>query len=174
MTVRSDPTELVVKKFADEGSSTPFFARIFMGILRLRDGVFPDAVSREQFDKAYEFVMMSLLNVRNSAKEIRRIIDSHVANVGSGKVARLRGPNIEVDENVDTTLQKEVDNFSNLAVRVLKHGMQQVTGALQVDIGYLFNRQNRFEEGHAKLVATDGPPGGLHLRIEKMDGTISG
>lgn len=157
MRVLSDPTELVVKKFTDEGSSTPFFARIFMGILRLRDAVFPDAVSREQFDRAYEFVMMGLLNARNSAKEIRRIIDSHVANVSNGKVARLRGSNIEVDENVDTTLQKEVDNFSNLAVRILKHGMQQVTGALHVDIGYLFNKQKGFEEGHTKLGATDGP-----------------
>ena len=157
MRVISDPTELVVKKFADEGSSSPFFARIFMGILRLRDAVFPDAVSREHFDKAYEFVMMSLMNARNSAEGIRNIIDSHVRDVGSGKVARLRGPNIEVDENVDTTLQKEVDNFSNLAVRILKHGMQGVTGALQVDIGYLFNKQKGFEEGHSKLSAADAP-----------------
>jgi len=157
MSVRSDPTELVVKKFADEGSSTPFFARIFMGILRLRDAVFPDTVSREQFDKAYEFVMMSLLNARNSAEEIRKTVDSHVNSVSTGKVARLRGPNIQVDENVDTTLQKEVDSFSTLAVRILKHGMQQVTGALQVDVGYLFNKQKGFEEGHAKLLAADGP-----------------
>jgi hypothetical protein len=167
MRVLSDPTELVVKKFADEGSRTPFFARIFMGIARLRDAVFPGAVSREQFDKAYEFVMMSLLNARNSAKEIRRIIDSHVNNVANGKVARVRGPNIEIDENVDTTLQKEVDNFSNLAVRVLKHGMQQVTGTLQVDIGYLFNKQNGFEEGHAKLVVADGPLAAYILESRK-------
>lgn len=157
MTVRTDPLELVVKKFADEGSGTPFFARIFMGISRLRDAVFPDAVSREQFDKAYEFVMMSLLNARNSAKEIRRLIEGHVHDVANGKVARLRGHNIEVDENVDTTLQKEVDNFSNLGVRILKHGMQQLTGTLQVDIGYLFKKQRAFENGHVKLMVTDVP-----------------
>src|ERR1700683_4722888 len=37
MTVRIDPTEFVIKKFADEGSSTPFVASICMSILRLRD-----------------------------------------------------------------------------------------------------------------------------------------
>src|SRR5207253_1142012 len=124
MTVRSDPTEFVIKKFADEGSSTPFVARICMGILRLRDAVFTDAASREQFDKAYEFVMMNLLNARSSAKEIRTMIDDHILSVATGKTARVQGPNISVDENVDKELRKEVENFLNLSVRVLKHGMQ--------------------------------------------------
>lgn len=119
MTVRSDPTEFVIKKFADEGSSTPFVARICMGILRLRDAVFPDAASREQFDKAYEFVMMNLLNARSSAKEIQTMIDNHIQNVATGKTARVQGPNISVDENVDKELRKEVENFLNLSVRVL-------------------------------------------------------
>jgi hypothetical protein len=102
MTVRIDPTEFVIKKFADEGSSTPFVACICMGILRLRDAVFPDVVSREPFDKAYEFVMMNLLNTRSSAKTISTMIQTHVQNVATGTVARLDGPNIRVDEDVET------------------------------------------------------------------------
>lgn len=159
MTVHIDPTEFVIKKFADEGSSTPFVARICMGILRLRDAVFPDVVSREPFDKGYEFVMMNLLNTRSSAKTISTMIQTHVRNVATGTVARLDGPNIRVDEDVDKELRKEVENFLNLSVRVLKHGMQQVAGTLQLNLGFLFKKQQAFEKGHASLSALDAPLG---------------
>jgi hypothetical protein len=159
MTVRIDPTEFVIKKFADEGSSTPFVARICMGILRLRDAVFPDVVSREPFDKGYEFVMMNLLNTRSSAKTISTMIQTHVQNVATGTVARLDGPNIRVDEDVDRELRKEVENFLNLSVRVLKHGMQQVAGTLQLNLGFLFKKQQALEKGHASLSALDAPLG---------------
>lgn len=38
--VRNDTSKFTLQKFADEGSSSPFIARIFMGMLRLRDAVF--------------------------------------------------------------------------------------------------------------------------------------
>ncbi len=40
--IRNEPGRFVVQKLADEGASSPFMARIFLGILRLRDAVFPD------------------------------------------------------------------------------------------------------------------------------------
>jgi hypothetical protein len=167
MTVRLDPTEFVIKKFADEGSSTPFVARICMGILRLRDAVFPDVVSREPFDKAYEFVMMNLLNTRSSAKTIKTMIDGHTQNVATGRIARLEGPTIRIDEDVDKELRKEVENFLNLSVRVLKHGMQQVANTLQLNLGFLFKKREAFEKGHASLSALDNPLGSYILASRK-------
>jgi hypothetical protein len=155
MTVRSDPTQFVIQKFADEGSSSPFMARIFMGIMRLRDAVFPDASSRQEFDKAYEFVMMTLLNARTVSNEITHTIHEHVRRVSSGEIARIQGPNIHVDETVDRELRKEVENFLNLAVRVLKHGMQQLTSVVHVNIGFLFKDQNAFQNGKEALFASD-------------------
>jgi hypothetical protein len=46
MTVRVDPTSFVVQKFADEGSSSPFMARLFLGIMRLRDAVFASVITQ--------------------------------------------------------------------------------------------------------------------------------
>jgi hypothetical protein len=157
MVVRSDPTQFVVQKFAEEGSRSPFMARIFMGVLRLRDAVFPDSKSRDPFDKAYESVMMTLLNARASAKEIKAMIEKHVSAVNGGQIARMQGPNIQVDEPIDKDLRKEFENFMNLSVRVLKYGMQKVTETLQVNIGFLFKKQKAFEHGLTGLHGTDVP-----------------
>ncbi len=156
MTVRVDPTNFVVQKFADEGSSSPFMARLFLGILQLRDAVFPQQdPSREQFDKAYEFVVMTLLNTRTSAQNIARMISEHKQKVADGTIARLRGYNIEVDENINKELRKEVETFLNSAVRVLKQGMQDIAKVLGCDIGFLFRKHSAFENGTATLQKKD-------------------
>ncbi len=155
MLVISDPTEFVVQKFAEEGSRSPFMARIFMGVLRLRDVIFPDSKSRDPFDKAYEFVMMALLNARATAKEIEAMVQKHISSVSADQIARIQGPNIQVDEPIDKELRKEFENFVNLSGRVMKHGMQKVTDTLQIDIGFLFKKQQAFEKGLLALRAKD-------------------
>jgi hypothetical protein len=156
MRVRVDPTSFVVQKFADEGSSSPFMARLFLGVMQLRDAVFPQQdPSREQFDKVYEFIVMTLLNTRTSAQNIMRMLSEHKQKVANGTIARLRGYNIEVDENVNKELRKEVETFLNSAVRVLKQGMQDIAKVLGCDIGFLFRKQPAFENGVATLRKKD-------------------
>jgi hypothetical protein len=61
MIVRQEPLNLVSQKLSDEGSSSPFWARLFLGILRLADIVFPDAAKREEFHKITELLILRLL-----------------------------------------------------------------------------------------------------------------
>ena len=51
MVVRVDPTKFISQKFADEGSASPFWARLFLGILRLADIAIVDAGKRGEFHK---------------------------------------------------------------------------------------------------------------------------
>ena len=163
MVVRSDSTEWVIQKFADEGSSSPFIARLFMGILRLRDAVFPNSTDCDRFDKSYNVVTSALLNARSAAEQAVEIWDDHVRKVSSGEVARLQGSTIYVDESIDEELRKQFESFSNAAVRVLKQGMQNLARDLQTDIGFLFQRQSSFNTGLADLKSTD-PLLGEYLR----------
>ena len=151
MIVRVDQTKLIVQKLADEGSSSPFVARLLMGILRLRDMVFPDDLKRREFDKAYDFVIMTLLNTRTALQEILRMLAEHIQKVSQGEIARLRGQTIQIDVTIDTILWKESADFLNNAVRALKHGMQTVTTVLQVNIGFLFQKSNSFDKGLTAL-----------------------
>ena len=157
MVVRQDETSWTVKKLADEGSQSPFMARLFMGMLRLRDAVFPEAATRDGFDKAYDVVLTSLMSARTSAQDIARIWPEHARKVASGEIARLQGRNIHIHESVDKELADATDSFLNAATRALKHGTQRVAAELGVNIGFLFQKQPHFERGLAALQATDAP-----------------
>jgi hypothetical protein len=104
-------------------------ARLFMGNLRLRDAVFPDPAKRKDSYRAYEFVLMTLLNTRTTAQDITKLFAEHAQRVARGEVARMQGQALPIDENSDKELRKQTENFLNSAVRALKQGMQNVTGA---------------------------------------------
>ncbi len=155
MVVRRTEPNWIIQKYADEGTTSPFMARLFLGIMRLRDIVYPDPSKRDTFDKPYEFVMSSLMNARTTAKEIATLWDEHTRKVISGEIARLQGKAIHIDESVDKELRKEVESFLNAAVRALKQGMQDLSNELGVNVGFMFKQQPAFEAGVAALQATD-------------------
>jgi hypothetical protein len=155
MIVRNDETQWIVRKLADEGSQSPFVARSFIGIMRLRDIVFHDPVRRDRFDKSYEFAITSLHNARAASHEIVQLWEEHARKVSSGEVVRLQGRTIHITESIDTELRRHVENFLNAAVRTLKQGMQNLAIELQVNIGFLFKNQGAFDTALADLEATD-------------------
>jgi hypothetical protein len=155
MIVRPDRTNWVVKKFADEGSSSPFMARLLMGMLRLRDAALPDGAQRDGFDKAYESVTTPLLDARARMTRIAALWERHAQRVQSGEIARLQGRAIHVDDNVDGDLGQEMDAFLSAATRALKTGMQAVAGELGTGIGFLFQKEAAFGAGVAVLETSD-------------------
>ncbi len=155
MNVRPDQTKLVFQKFSDEGTQSPFVARLLLGILRLRDAVFPDVSARGTFDDRYEFIVSALLNARTAAQEILRMWEDHRRRVNSGEIGRLKGNTIHIDESIDAELRKEVETFVNAAARTLKEGMQKLALGLYVNIGFLFKKQASFEKGVAALLSAD-------------------
>ena len=157
MVVRPDETSWVVKKFADEGSSSPFMARLLLSLLKLRDAALAEGVECDRFDEAYQGVTTPLLDARTRMKKIAALWEGHVRRVLAGEVARVRGHAIHVDENVDHELGQEVDAFLNAATRALKTGMQALALEFGVNIGFLFQKQAAFQAGLAALAAQDPP-----------------
>jgi hypothetical protein len=155
MLIKQPQSQWIVQKLADEGSASPFMARLFMGLMRLRDAVFSDPVARESFDKAFDFVPTTLFTARTTAKEISELWAAHARKVAAGEVVRRQGVAIHIDENIDKELRKQVEHFLNTATRVIKQGMQVLTTQLGVNIGFMFKQQSAFESGIAALKVTD-------------------
>lgn len=155
MRVRRDPGRFIVQKLADEGASSPFMARIMMGVMRLRDAVFPEPVSREEFDKLYEYVTSALFNARDSSQKIGELWEDHARKVRTGEIVRHQGQHIHIAENIDKDLRTEAESFLNAATRALKTGMQNLGRELRVDVGFLFQQQAAFEKGLAALKQND-------------------
>lgn len=155
MIVRPVEPSWVVKKVADEGSQSPFIARLMIGVLKLRDIAGLDANARAKFDEPYDVVLTSLNTARNAAQILIQTWHEHARRVAEGQAARLQRNQIHIDETVDRELGRQTDAFLNAAVRALKQGMQSVSVELGINIGFLFQKQPAFEAGVAALRATD-------------------
>ncbi len=150
MTVKPEQPKWIISKIADEGSSSPFIARLFMGVLRLRDQAFFDKKDRDAFDKPYESTLNALSDARATAKEIGRLLKDHRLKTSTGEAARLSGKSIHVD-GVDRELRRHTADFLTSAGRSLKQGMQSTARFLGLDIGFFFKDRNPFEKGLARL-----------------------
>lgn len=155
MKVRADPGRVVVQKIADEGTQTPFMARIMLGIMRLRDGAYPETAAREEFDRLFDFLVSSLLSARTSALKIVQIWEDHARKIASGEIVQRQGHQVRIEEYIDRELRTEIETFLNATVRAMKTGMQHLGSHLKVEIGFLFQKQAAFEKGIAALQATD-------------------
>jgi hypothetical protein len=152
MNVRNDPGKFVVQKLADEGASSPFMARLFMGVLKLGETL---GSEKQGFEAAYHPLIMTLLEIRTTAKELSDTYADHAGKIAAGTIVQRQGPTIHIDESIDRQLAKKVDEFLTSATRSFKDRMQRLTAALGVNIGFLYQKPDSFERGVAAFAQVD-------------------
>lgn len=145
----------IVSKASDEGTSTPFYARLFAGVLGLRDKIFTSHADREKFDANFEAVLVALESTRSAAHEIVDAVRDHQKKLAAGEIVEFRGSVSHVKENIDRALRKNTEIFLNSAVRSVKDGAQRVVGDLGINIGFLYKKQPAFLAGMQKLRGSD-------------------
>jgi hypothetical protein len=145
----------VVEKHGDEGTTSPFIARLYMGILRLRDLALSDSTEREQFDKAFQGVIAGVESIRGAAKTVLGLHASHSERVARGEIAKVLGGIVFVDENIDHELRKQTEIVISTASRVVKDRMQEVLRALELDVGFFYKKPSAFAAGISKLKQQD-------------------
>jgi len=155
MVVKNPEPKMVVQKMADEGTSSPFIARVFLGLLRFRDHALSDQSKRVEFDVAHNFVLTELMNARTTAQEITKTLGDHIKKVSERAIVRVHGQSLHIDETIDRQLGKQVEDFINGTARTLKHGMQTLAKAMDTDIGFLFQKADSFAKGIAALEKAD-------------------
>ena len=154
MNVKAEKPKFVFQKVSDEGTTSPFIARLHLGILNLRNFIFPDNEKRNKFDDFYQVVLDTLTNVRETSKEIIQTLAEHSRKVSQGEIVRSGEHAIHINKSIDKDLRKEVEGFLNGSIRVFKDGMQILLKFLKLDIGFLYQKENAFNNGIAKLTKT--------------------
>jgi hypothetical protein len=155
MVVRRTEPKLTIQKAFEEGSSSPFMARMYLGLTKLRDIAFNDRAKIQEFDVVYDQALSALLSARTTAKEIHAMWDEHVQQVASGQIARFQGSNIHIDVDLNRQLRKHVESFLYTAARSMKEGMQNLGKKLNKNIGFMFKQQPAFEKGISDLQTED-------------------
>jgi hypothetical protein len=155
MVVKQAEPEFVISKIADEGTTTPFFARLFAGMFKLRDNALENGPEKDAFDKIYDRIIKGLMNSRATAQNLPTLFSEHSSLVAQGVDAKMDGKTIRIERNIDIPLSKEANDFINNSVRILKTDMQELTKLFGVDIGFLFQKTPAFSAGLSKVQQTD-------------------
>jgi hypothetical protein len=155
MSVQRETSKILVQKIGDEGTTSPFVARLMMGVMGLRDAVYDDTAGRNHFDDIYEPVLSGLRSARESGQEIGKQWEEHRARVESGAVVSMDGRRVHISEHIDRALRRDLEGFLSTAVRTIKHSMQVLAEDLGIEIGFLFQKESTFQAGIAKTRLSD-------------------
>src|SRR5690348_15431978 len=95
MTVGPDQRSVVVQKIEDEGTSSPFIARLLLGMFYLRNLII------DAFDALHEMMTSHLFNARDAARDIQATWEDHWKKVASGECVKVEGRTFRISENID-------------------------------------------------------------------------
>lgn len=158
--VKPNDGKFIVQKFADEGSGTPFMARVFYGLMTMADNL---GAEKDPFLSAHHTLIKTLLEIRDIEKDISKTWKGHARKVDEGAIVVCEGIHIRITENVDRQLGRLTNEFLSAATRSFKERMQATLRSLRLDIGFLYRKQLPFEQSLAALELTD-PPLAAYLR----------
>lgn len=151
------PIQLV--KVSDEGSRSPFIARIFFGLIHFRDqlhllGV-PDsdlAQSTRAFDTAFNPLLEAAQATRDAAREVLNMVSGHVQSVTSGEAVRFRANQYEILKNINAPLSQAIDKLVDQSIVATKGSLQPfLRDILMLDISFFFQKEAAFAQGSAAL-----------------------
>lgn len=155
VSIKREQPSWTVTKMADEGTASPFMARLFLNILDLRKSALETKADIDAFEKPYELVLMSSITVRDLAREIDELITDHRSKIARGIGVRIDGRTVHVDDPIDKELRRMVESFLNSSNRVMLTGMKEVAKSLNLDIGFFFKKESTFLNGVAALDGSD-------------------
>jgi len=139
----------------DEGSETPFVARLWMTPLEARNMVLgSDQVKVAEFDATYQSILNDLTTLRRLGKETTGLWKAHEQRVNSGHIARVKNGMVEVDETIDEQLLHNVETIIKNAAGTVKR-FQFLTRLFGIDTGFLYQKLPNFRVGVEALARTD-------------------
>jgi hypothetical protein len=150
-------------KIYNEGTNSPFMARLFAGILELRELIILGntnplnrEVTREEFDKLYDPIFRALKACRDAAKEIIRTVESYEQKIANGDFVELQDNAFNIKASIDDLLQQELgkllDNGSIAAKDSLQKLLRQI---FEIEIGFLYQKAPGYQKGIGVLRANN-------------------
>jgi len=153
LTVRPQHQEFTIAHLMDEGTSTPFIARLWLTPLHLRDLVLHEPADIEVFDTTYASILNDLTTLRRIGRETLDLWNGHAQRIRNGEIIRYQN-GIHVDQTIDEPLVHSVETIVRSAADAAKL-FQKLTLVFGTAIGFMFQEDAKFEAGVKALEATD-------------------
>jgi len=162
-------------KVSDEGTRSPFIARIFFGLIHFRDQVYLLGVAdhelpraKQAFDTAFNPLLEAAQATRDAAREILGLVSTHVQAIGSGEAVRFRPNQYEILKSINAPLSQAFDKLVDQSIVATKGALQPfLREILDLDIGFFFQREAAFSEGVARLSSRGEKPFSMYLQTAR-------
>ncbi|EKE11118.1 MAG: hypothetical protein ACD_15C00137G0015 [uncultured bacterium] len=132
------------------GSSDPFFARMVIQMLEIRDFIFRlDQI--DSFDEAYDSILQNLTEAKIVKDRCIELISKHTEGVECGRLARIDQNAIQVDECIDTDLNIWFKDFfirGNIATK----NLIKFAKFFDYEIPFIFTETEKFEKRKAEFL----------------------
>lgn len=155
--IKPQTSKLLVQKAESEGASSPFVARLMIGVMEIRDAVFVGGAERKHFDDLYDPALSGVRDAREASRAIASAWANHLSAVKEGRIVRIVGRQVHIDESIDRPIRRELDAFLTTAVRTIKTAMQTLASSYGIDIGFLFKKEAAFRAGVGRLALSHAP-----------------
>jgi len=150
--------DFIFKKISDkEGSSEPFYARLWIGISELRDSALYAKLKhsdietyRNKFDNAYKPVLDAIGAIRTADKDIQHSIHTHKNKILTCEIVQIQEHAIEISESIDKLLRDSTATFLINGVIAIKD-IQKVAEIFDIEVGCLFTKEHNFKKGVSEL-----------------------
>lgn len=146
-----------IQKIADEGTSELFYARLWLGVLELRDEALRAKLksneideARCDFDVSYKPILDAMGASRTAMKNIQQLILDHQRKVSEGEIILFQTNAFQISESIDNALRDEIATFLVNGLIAMKR-TQKVIEQFGINIGCLFTKQANFEKGISEL-----------------------
>jgi hypothetical protein len=158
----------------NEGTGSPYLARLFLGVYEMRDMVMNHVVRtghyewRKQFDDLYAPVHDAISSARNHSARVLELVTTHRGKIDSGAIVSYQRNAVEIHESISQPLGESFATFLSSAGRATKLH-QNVLKFLGLDLGMLYTSPTNFQAGIEGLRR-----GGEDLLADYLEATRAG
>ena len=139
-----------IRKIRDIGTSEPWVARLWFGMLKFRDAVYTGD-ERLAFDEKYAPVLDNLYECYRAVISLRKTIEEHEAKVLSQEIFHVQNEHLTVTETIDTEMNEAFKNFF-IKGKIAINNLVPLSKFMGCNISFVLVKEaEKFEYGASRI-----------------------
>jgi hypothetical protein len=139
-----------IVKFSDEGTSSPFPARIMLQMCNLRDNLLFNE-DRKRFDEVYATVIDNFMEIKLAAKELRQLEEQHNIELHQGIAASIQvNGHITINKPIEIQYRAIIKEFF-IKGQIIIAALPRVGKVFGLRTAFFFADDDKYEKSSKQL-----------------------
>ncbi len=151
---KNDPFFLI--KTENYGTGSPFFARLLLFILQLRDLLLPSEEARLEFDRIYDRFFEPAKSAYLSFRSLVNTHNEYVEELISSHLISVQNNTISVDKTIDSDVRRLTNSILSEADIAFKGYINEFSTLFDgLHLGFMAQKEKDYQKGLENLRAMD-------------------